>query len=160
MIDSSFWALVGLIIFFGIIIYLKVPGFVTKSLDGRSDRIRNQLEEARRLRDEAQQLLAEYQRKRQEAEQEAGSIVDAARREAEQITAEAKERTEEYVARRTALAEQKIAQAEIDAVNAVRSSAVDVAVDAAERLLGEKVTAKTSDKLFADSLAQVKSNLN
>lgn len=160
MLDSSFWALVGLILFLGIIIYLKVPGVVTRSLDGRSDRIRNQLEEARRLRDEAQQLLADYQRKRKEAEQEASVIVEAAKREAEQIKAEAEARTEEYVARRTALAEQKIAQAELDAVNAVRSSAVDVAVAAAEQLLGEKVTPQSSDKLFSDSLAQVNSNLN
>ncbi|MEQ8400614.1 MAG: F0F1 ATP synthase subunit B [Roseitalea porphyridii] len=160
MLDSSFWALVGLILFFGIVYYFKVPGMVTGALDKRGDRIRNELEEARRLREEAQQLLAEYQRKRKEAEKEAEAIVEAARGEAEQITAEAKEKTEEYVARRTQLAEQKIAQAEIDAVNAVRASAVDVSIAAAEKLIGEKMTAKTRGDLFKSSLDQVKSHMN
>ena len=160
MLDSSFWALIGLFIFFGILYYFKVPGLVTGALDGRGDKIRNELEEARRLREEAQQLLAEYQRKRKDAEKEAESIVEAAKHEAEQITAEAKAKTEEYVERRTTLAEQKIAQAELDAVNAVRASAVDVAVAAAEQLMGDKMTAKTSGDLFKQSLEQVKTHLN
>ncbi|WP_306119671.1 MULTISPECIES: F0F1 ATP synthase subunit B [unclassified Roseitalea] len=158
--DSSFWAFVGLIIFFAIIYYFKVPGMVTRALDSRGDRIRNELEEARRLREEAQQLLADYQRRRKESEKEAESIVAAARNEADQITAEAKARTEEYVARRTAMAEQKIAQAELDAVNAVRATAVDVAVAAAERLMGEKMTTKTTSDLFKASLEQVRTNMN
>ena len=62
--DAAFWALVALVIFLGIVIYLKVPGMINKSLDERAERIRNELDEARRLREEAQQLLAEYQRKR------------------------------------------------------------------------------------------------
>ena len=160
MIDSSFWALIGLFLFFGVLVYYKVPGFVTRSLDSRGDRIRNELEEARRLREEAQELLADYQRKRREAEKEAESIVDAAKHEAEQITAQAKAKTEEYVTRRTALAEQKIAQAEIDAVNAVRASAVDVAVAAAEKLIADKMTAKTTGDLFKQSVEQVKTHMN
>ena len=105
MFDSSFWALIGLFLFFGILVYFKVPGMITRGIDSRGDKIRNELEEARRLREEAQQLLAEYQRKRKEAESEAESIVEAARSEAEHITTEAKQKTEEYVERRTALAE-------------------------------------------------------
>lgn len=160
MFDATFWSLIGLILFFGIVIYYKVPGLVTRSLDDRSDKIRNELEEARRLREEAQQLLAEYQRKRKEAESEAQSIVEAAKSEAEHITAEAKQKTEEYVARRTTLAEQKIAQAELDAVNAVRATAVDVSVAAAEHLLGDKMTAKTRGDLFKASIEQVKTHMN
>ena len=102
--DATFWALVALIIFLAAIVYLKVPGMlIGKSLDERAEKIRNELEEARKLREEAQALLAEYQKKRKEAEKEAGDIVDAAKREAEMITTEAKQKTEEYVARRTAL---------------------------------------------------------
>ena len=160
MFDASFWSLIGLFLFFGIIIYYKVPATVMGALDRRGDKIRNELEEARRLREEAQQLLAEYQRKRREAEKEAESIVDAAKNEAEHITAEAKAKTEEYVTRRTAMAEQKIAQAELDAVNAVRSTAVDVAIAAAERVVGDKMTAKQSGDLFKASLEQVKTHMN
>lgn len=158
--DATFWATVALLIFLALVIYLGVPGMIAKSLDARATRISNDLEEARRLREEAQQLLAEYQRKRKEAEQEAGDIVAAARREADLLVGEAKARTDEYVARRTALAEQKIAQAEQDAVNEVRSRAVDIAVEAAGRLLAEKVDAKADATLFKASLDDVKARLN
>lgn len=158
--DNTFWATVALFIFLGIVLYLKVPGMLSKSLDERANRIRNELEEARRLREEAQQLLAEYQRKRKEAEKEAADIVAAAKTEANMLREEAARKTEEYVTRRTALAEQKIAQAEREAVNEVRSSAVDIAVEAARKLLGEKLDAKAGADLFKASLQEVKANLN
>jgi F-type H+-transporting ATPase subunit b len=158
--DATFWAFVALIIFLGIVFYMKVPGMIGSSLDERANKIRNELDEARRLREEAQQLLAEYQRKRKEAEQEAGDIVAAAKREADQLVVEAQKKTEEYVARRTALAEQKIGQAERDAVNEVRASAVDIAIEAARKLLGDKVDAKTGTELFKSSLQEVKAKLN
>ncbi len=160
MFDATFWALIGLIIFLGILAYFKVPAMITKSLDGRADKIRNELEEARKLREEAAEVLAEYQRKRKEAEKEAESVVEAAKREAEAIATEARAKTEEYVERRTVMAEQKIAQAEADAINAVRSTAVDVAISATEKLLSEKVTTKAAGDLFKQSLSQVKSGLN
>jgi F-type H+-transporting ATPase subunit b len=159
-LDATFYALVGLIIFLALVVYLKVPGVVGKSLDARADKIRDELEEARRLREEAQSLLAEYQRKRKEAEKEAGEIVAIAQREAQGLLEEAKKKTEDYVARRNKLAEQKIAQAEVEAVNEVRASAVDIAVAAASRILSEKVDAKTSADLFKASLSEVKSRLN
>lgn len=158
--DATFWALVGLILFFAIVIYVKVPGMIGKSLDERAAKIRNELEEARRLREEAQQLLAEYQRKRKEAEKEAGDIVAAAKREAGALVEDAKKKTDEYVARRTALAETKIAQAERDAVNEVRSRAVDLAVEAARKLMADKVDAKAGGELFKTSLQQIKTKLN
>jgi F-type H+-transporting ATPase subunit b len=158
--DATLWATIALFMFLGLIAYLGVPRMVGKSLDARADRIRADLEEARRLREEAQQLLAEYQRKRKEAEREAADIVAAARHEAEILEADARQKTEDYVTRRTALAEQKIAQAERDAVNEVRSRAVDIAVAAAGKLLAEKVDAKTDATLFKSSLDDVKAKLN
>lgn len=158
--DATFWAFVALVIFLGIVFYMKVPGMMGKSLDERANRIRNELDEARRLREEAQQLLAEYQRKRKEAEQEAGEIVAAAKREATNLVSEAHKKTEDYVARRTALAEQKIAQAERDAVSEVRSSAVDIAVEAARSVLAGKVDAKAGAELFKSSVQELKSKLN
>ena len=160
MFDATFWALVALVIFLGIVIYMKVPGMITKALDDRAVKIRNELEEARKLREESQALLAEFQRKRTEAEKEAAEIVEAAKREAEMITAEAREKSKEYIARRTSMAEQKIAQAEADAIDEVRGSAVDIAVAAATRILGEKVTAKTASDLFQGSLDTVKARMN
>ena len=158
--DATFWAMVALFIFLGVVVYLKVPGMIAKALDERAAKIRNELEEARRLREEAQQLLAEYQSKRKEAEKEAADIVAAAKRESDLIVEEAHKKTEEYVARRAALAEQKIGQAERDAVNEVRSIAVDIAIEAARKVLAGKLDDKTSAELFKDSLTAVKTKLN
>lgn len=158
--DATFWATVGLFLFLALVVYFGVPKMIAKSLDQRADRIRNDIEEARRLRAEAEQLLKDYQRKRVEAEQEAADLVAAAKREADTMVAEAKVKTEEYVARRTEIAEQKIAQAEKDAVNEVRTRAVDIAVDAAARVLAEKVDVKADANLFKTALTDVKTHLN
>jgi len=158
--DATFWATVGLVIFLAVIVYLKVPGMIARSLDERAARIRNELDESRRLREEAQQLLAEYQRKRKEAEKEAQDIIAAAKREADMILVDAKAKTDEYVARRAAMAEQRIGQAEQDAVNEVRALAVDLAVAAAGKVMADKVDAGKDAELFQSSLQAVKARLN
>ncbi|OHV87172.1 F0F1 ATP synthase subunit B [Mesorhizobium sp. ORS 3428] len=157
---ATLWATIALIIFLGAVIYLKVPSMLAKSLDARAAKISGELEEARRLREEAQQLLGQYQQKRKEAEKEAADIVAAAKREADRLAAEAQKKTEDYVARRTALAEQKISQAEREAIGEVRASAVDIAVEAARALLAAKVDAKAGAELFKSALQDVKAKLN
>lgn len=157
--DSSFWALVALVIFIGIVAYFGVPAMISKSLDDRANKIRTDLDEARKLREEAQTLLAEYQTKRKDAEVEAGEIVAAAKREAEAISTDAHRKTQDYVTRRTALAEQKIAQAESQAVAEVKASAVDVAVEAARDIIASKTAGGNKD-MFAQILAEVRSRLN
>ncbi|MEF0939463.1 F0F1 ATP synthase subunit B [Rhizobium sp. BR 362] len=159
-LDETFFAFVALIIFLGLVVYLKVPGMMAKSLDDRADQIRNDLAEAKRLREEAQHLLAEYQRKRKEAEAEAAHIVAAAEREAEMLTTEARKKTEEFVANRTALSEQKIKQAEADAMKAVRSAAVDLAIAAAESVLAKKADGPVQSELFSNAIGEVKARLN
>ncbi|WP_322988616.1 F0F1 ATP synthase subunit B [Hoeflea sp.] len=158
--DATFWAFIGLVIFLGILAYVKVPAMLAAALDKRSDQIRNELEQATKLREEAQQLLAEYQRKRKEAEVEAAGLLSAAEKEAALLREEAKVKTEEFVSRRTAMAEQKIRQAEADAINEVRASAVDLAITAAENLIGAKVDSKVSGSLFKSSLEEFKKQLN
>lgn len=158
--DNTFWATVALLIFIVVAIYYKVPGLISKSLDERSNNIRNELAEAKRLREEAKQLLADFQQKRKQAEKDAADIVAAAKREADMLLEEAHRKTEEYVTRRTALAEQKIEQAEREAVIEVRASAVDIAVEAARKLLADKIDAKSGAALFKSSLQEVKSRLN
>ena len=115
--------------------YLGVHRMLAKSLDDRAARIKAELDEARRLRDEAAQLLAEYQRKRQAAEGEAQDIIAGAKAEAERLAVEAKAKIEDFVARRTKMAETKIAQAEAQAAADVRSAAAEAAVAAAEKIL-------------------------
>lgn len=158
--DSTFWAMIAFFLLLGLMAYLKVPAMVGRSLDARAERIRDELDEARSLREEAQALLAEYSRKRKEAEKEAGDIVASAQREAAALLQEAKEKSEDYIVRRNKLAEQKIAQAESDAVSQVRTAAVDIAVAAASELISTKLDSKAANTLFKTSLTQVKESLN
>jgi F-type H+-transporting ATPase subunit b len=158
--EAPFWALLALIIFLGIVVYMKVPRQVTEALDKRADTIRKELDEARRLREEAHGLLAEYQRKAREAEAEAEEIVDQARREAEALAAEAKKRTEEYVATRTRQAEEKITQAEAQALQEVRALSADVAVAAARQIIAEKAKGSVGDRLIASTIDDVRTKLN
>lgn len=158
--DATFFAFVGLVIFLGLVAYLKVPGMMAKSLDERAENIREELAEAKRLREEAQALLADYQKKSKEAEAEAAAIVAVAQREAAALAADAKVKTEEFVARRNAISEQKIKQAETDAVNAVRAAAVDLATAAAQTVLAKQSDAELQSRLFKAGISDVKTRLN
>ncbi len=160
MFEAPFWALVSLIIFLGIVVYLKVPGQLTSSLDKRAQGIRDELDQARKLREEAQALLAEYQRKAREAEAEAEEIIDQAKREAEALAGEAQKRMEEYVVSRTRMAEQKIAQAEAQAIQEVRALSADVAVAAAETILAGQVKGEAGAALIDEAIGEVKAKLN
>lgn len=158
--DATAWSLIGLVLFLGLITYMKVPAMIAGALDKRADGIRQELDDARKLREEAQSLLADYQRKRQEAEVEAEGIIAEAKIEAERLTVEANEALEEMIARRTAAAERKIEQAEGQAVAEVRARAAEIAVAAATDILGKKVAGKVSDELLTKSIGEVKDRLN
>ena len=158
--DATFWALVGLIIFLGLMVYVKVPKMLAGSLDKRAETISSELEQARKLREEAQALLAEYQRKAREAESEAEEIVDQANREAEALGNEARQRMEDYVASRTKMAEEKIAQAEAQAIQEVKALSADVAITAAEKLLLAKAKGDTAAALVSSAIEDVKSKLH
>jgi F-type H+-transporting ATPase subunit b len=119
-----------------------------------------ELEEAKKLKDEAAALLAQYQKKRQDAETEAQSIITGAKAEAERLSAEAKVKAEEFVARRTKMAEQKIAQAEAQAVADVRAAAADAAVAAAEKILAEQAKGDVANQLIAKGVEDVRNKLN
>ena len=157
---ATVWVLLGLFGFIGILVYVKVPGMVVKALDSRAAKIRDELEEARKLREEAEALLAEYKEKTGSAEAEAEAIITQARREAEALSQEAKVRIEDYVTRRTRAVEQRIAQAESQAVAEVRSRAIDVAAAAAGELLAERAKGTGGDELVARSIDAVRKNLN
>jgi F-type H+-transporting ATPase subunit b len=157
---ATFWVFLGFLVFIGILVYMGIPGKLAAALDTRAAKIKSDLDDARRLREEAQTLLSEYQRRHGDAQAEAEAIVAQARREAEVLTVEAKARIEDYVARRTKAVEQRIAQAETQAIAEVRSRAVDVAAAAAARILAEKAQGKAGDELVERSIAAVRTNLN
>lgn len=158
--EPEFWVAVAFALFVGMLAYLGVHKKAVAVLDERSARIKAELDEARRLRDEAEKLLAEYQRKQAEAEREAQAIIAEARAEAERVAAESRGKMEEFVARRTRLAETKIGQAEAQALADVRAAAADAAVAAAEKILRETAKGKVADDLIAQGIADVKAKLN
>ena len=158
--EPETWVAIAFVIFVGVMIYFGVHKAIVNALDQRSGRIRGELDEARRLKDEAAALLAEYRRKQQTAEREAAEIVAGAKAEAERLAAEAKTRMDEFVARRTRMAETKIAQAEAQALADVRAAAADAAVAAAEKILTQTVKGSVADDLLSKGIAELKSKLN
>jgi F-type H+-transporting ATPase subunit b len=159
-LDAETWVALAFILFLAGLGYIGVHKMLAKSLDERAGRIKAELDEARKLRDEAAALLAEYQRKRQEAEGEAQEIIAGAKAEADRMAIEAKAKIEEFVARRTKMAETKIAQAEAQAAADVRSAAADAAIAAAERILTAETKGKLAGELIAKGIEDVRSKLN
>src|SRR6266849_8668305 len=156
MPEAEFWVAVAFVIFLGVLGYFGAHKTLVKRIDDHRDRIKAELDEARRLKEEAQALLAGYQRKQQEVEREAQAIVASAKAEAERLAAEAAAKVEEFVARRTKMAQDKIAQAEAQALADVRSAAAEAAVAAAESILARTVKGKVADNLLAEGIADLK----
>lgn len=160
MFEAEFWVAVAFVIFVGVLGYFGVHKLLLQGIDERRGRIKAELDEARRLKTEAEALFATYQRKQQEAEHEAQAIIASAKAEAERLAAEAQVRIKEFVERRTKMAENKIAQAEAQALADVRSAAAEAAVAAAERILTHIVKDKVADDLIAKGITDLKSKLN
>jgi len=158
--ETENWVALAFAFFLGLLIYLGAHRKVTDSLDQRRARIKSELDEARRLKEEAQALLAEFERKGREAEGEAAAIIASAKAEAERLAAEAKARMEDFVARRTKMAEGKIAQAEAQALADVRSAAADAAVAAAEKILASSAKGKVAEDLLARGIEDIKEKFN
>ncbi|MBH0238157.1 F0F1 ATP synthase subunit B family protein [Methylobrevis albus] len=157
---ASLWAFIALIGFLGILFVKRVHTSAAETLDARAARIARELDEARRLREEAQSLLSEYQRKAREAGREAEDIISNAKSEALRLTAEAETSLAELIERRTKAVETKIGQAETQAIAEIRALAADVAVAAAGKILTEKVKGPVADALVSKGIADVKARLN
>ena len=150
--EAETWVAAGLLIFLGILVFAKVPGAMAKALDARSATIQSELDEAARIRAEAEAMLKTLTAEREAAEVQARDMIEAARAEAGRLEAEAKVRLEETLARREKLAERKIAQAEADAQAAVKAAAVDLATKAAETILAQRLSGLESDPLVDDAI--------
>jgi F-type H+-transporting ATPase subunit b len=160
MFEAEFWVSVAFFIFVAILGYVSAHKMILKALDRRRESIKNELDEARRLRGEAEKLLADYQRKQQQAEQEAQAIIASARSEAERIAAETRMRMEELLERRTGIAHSRIAQAEAQALADVRAAATDAAIAAAAKILVQTTKGDVADQLIAQGIRDIKTKLN
>lgn len=158
--NSNFVVLLAFIAFVAVLLYAKVPGMLGGMLDKRAETIRAELEAARALREEANSLLASYERKSREVKDQAERIVAAARTDALAAAEAAKAEIQRSVARRLAAAEDQIAQAEASAIRAVREQAIAVAIGAAGEVLARQMTTASSAALIDEAIAEVGARLN
>ncbi len=156
--DPEFWVLVAAAIFVAIV-WKPARKSLIGSLDERAARIRAELDEARRLREEAEQLLAEYRGKEHEAAAEARAIIAQAEEEAERIAAQSARDLDQALARRTRLAEERIAQAEKKALDEIRALAVDVAIDAAREVIAAQIDEERGAALLDAAIAALPQRL-
>mgnify|MGYP001234190301 FL=1 len=157
--DPTFWVLVAFIGFISVLVYLKVPGMVTKGLDARAEKIKADLEEADALLKEAQDLLASYQKKQREAADEAQEIQARAKEEAERIVENGRTRLKDSLQRREKLAMDRITQAEASAVDEIRARTVDIALDATRDLLAGNLSYNKANVMLDDSIKELPGRL-
>lgn len=159
-LEPEFWVAVAFVILMIVFAYVGVHRTFLTTLDHRAERIKAELDDARRLKEEAAKVLDSYKARRATAEREAEEIVANARAEAERIAADAKTKMEDFVARRTKTAEGKIALAEAQALADVRAAAAEAAVQAASNILSQSVRGQLADELLAKGITEIRQKLN
>ena len=158
--NTNFVVLVAFLLFVGFLVYVKVPALLGKKLDERADNIKAELDEARALREEAQTLLASYERKQKDVQAQADRIVAQAKEEANAAAEEAKDEIKASIARRMQAAEEQIASAEARGIRDVRAQAVVVAVAAARDVIAKQMTAADGNALIDAAIADVEAKLH
>jgi F-type H+-transporting ATPase subunit b len=158
--DPETWVAIAFVILMVVFGYLGVFKKAMVALDHRADRIKAELDDATRLKQEAAKVLADYKARSATAEREAADIIANAKSEAERIATEAKAKMEDFVARRTKTAESKIALAEAQALADVRAAAAEAAVQAASTILSHSVKGQVADDLLAKGITEVRQKLN
>ena len=158
--NTDFVVTVSFLLFIGLLIYLKVPGLIGGLLDKRAEGIQSELDEARALREEAQSILAGYERKQKEVAEQAKQIVETAKSEAARAAEQAKDDLKVTIARRLQAAEDQIGSAQAAAVKEVRDTAINVAVAAASDVIAKEMAAKDANALIDDAIADVGAKLH
>ena len=157
--EAEFWVAVSFFIFIGVLLYLGVHKRVASALDARALRIGKELDEARRLREEAERLLVDYRRKLGNVVTEVDNIIALAAKQAESLAVETRQSLKEHIERRIKLAEEKIARAEMEAVGELRNDVVDLAIAAAQNLITAKLTPDRANELVSGSTKALKTLL-
>lgn len=158
--NTDIVVLIGFVLFSGILIYFKVPGMITGFLDARADGIRSELAEARKLREEALELHASFERKQAEVKDEAARIVEKAKADAQLVAEQKKAEIEASITRRLKAAEDQIASAEAAAIRDVRNTAASIAIAAAGDLLAKQMDEARSDELVQKAIATAEQRLH
>jgi F-type H+-transporting ATPase subunit b len=153
--NAEFWILIAIVVFFVVLWRAKAPAMAAKALDDAAAKVRTQLDEARRLREEAQALLAQIHTRRLETERTAAELLRNAQADAERMRTDAAAKLEEDIKRRAQMAERKIALAEAQAANEVKAAAADLASQAAEAVFAARIAGATSDPLIDAGLSRL-----
>lgn len=156
--DPSLWVAVAFFGFVALLVRYKVPAKMAAALDDRADQIKVELDAAKQLREDAQVVLAEYQRKQRDAVTEAEEIITQAKKEAEALAVETEEKLSEQLERRTKQAEEKIARAEMQAINEVQTTAAELSIKAAEQIMRNSVTGSKADNLIDEAIEAISGN--
>ena len=143
------WVAIGFVLFILMLIYFKVPGQITKILDNRAEKIKNELDEAKKLREEAQAMLADFQKKNKEAEKSAKALIDEAKKIAKNYEKEAKSKFDENMERRKKLLDEKLKRAEVEALNQIKNDITDIVFDAIDKSLSNNnINKDASDRII------------
>lgn len=159
MFDESFFVALSFVTVIGAFLYLKLPQRLLSALDTKSAEIADALEQARKLREDAEALLADYEARRKSAEQQAEEIVTEARATAERLAEEVRVAMQAQLERRTQQAESKIARAEEQLVGEVRAAITRLAVDAAAHLIETGMSAQQANSLIEQNISELKDRL-
>ncbi len=158
--DPALWVAVAFFGFVGVLLWKKVHITIASALDDRADQIKSELDEAKKLREDAQIVLADYQRKQREAETEAEEIIKQAQKEAEILAAETELKLSEQLERRTRQAEEKIERAEHQAIADVQRAAAQLSITAAEHILRNTTSEDMGDRLVKETLEAIPKNFS
>ncbi|NSX53483.1 F0F1 ATP synthase subunit B [Parasulfitobacter algicola] len=158
--NTDFVVFISFLIFIGILVYFKVPGIIAGLLDKRAEGIRSELDEAKALREEAQTILASYERKQKEVQEQSERIVAQAKEDAELAAEQAKADLEKTIARRLQSAEEQIESAQDAAIKEVRNSAIAVSVEAAKGVIAKQISAAKANNLIDDAIETVDAKLH
>lgn len=150
------WVAIGFILFILMLIYFKVPGQITKILDNRAEKIKNELDEAKKLREEAQAMLADFQKKNKEAEKSAKALIDEAKKIAKNYEKEAKSKFDENMERRKKLLDEKLKRAEVEALNQIKNDITDIVFDAIDKSLSNNnINKDASDRIIETGIKEI-----
>lgn len=158
--DPALWVLIAFLIVIGVFWRVRLHAKIAGALDKRSQRIADELDHARKLREEAQELLAQYQRRQREAEEEAKGIIEQARRDAERLAAESREKINEQIERRAKAAEEKIARAEAQAIAEVRGQIADLSIETARKIIAERMDQGAQAALIEKAISELRGKLH
>ena len=150
------WVAIGFVLFILMLIYFKVPGQITKILDNRAEKIKNELDEAKKLREEAQAMLADFQKKNKEAEKSAKALIDEAKKIAKNYEKEAKSKFDENMERRKKLLDEKLKRAEVEALNQIKNDITDIVFDAIDKSLSNNdINKDASDRIIETGIKEI-----